>query len=551
MFGHVGQIGSSKKGENNKTPWERLTLNLEWVRASGSNLSCLLSGALLTSTTFSSGRATFASVHHRLLIALSLPFLTMANHTKSASISTPTLYDSTVSPPSSPFNPSARPTHKARRPSLSNTMSKLKDSLNHSHLIDGLQHKRAHSHSRAHDGPYKGLQISEPKLAGSLDQLAPPRLGPLGSGATIVRTPQEALTLASARSTASTGTASSSSTAPYYRVQASTSAPSRIHVYHPAPVEEEDGELPPSPKSPPLPPLPTSPQSQNAPDRFSHSRRSAGSSQASSSRIFPPAPPAPTTQLPLTPDVSPSMQNRASLKSQEERASRTSSRPKSRAGSSRSRSSWSMLQLTPDLLEAAPQAPFAPVLMSNLPANMQKVDASRTIVILETSTSTVKTTLKTLTSRNSFLETYLVELIGSTSTSSRSPTISDRAESLAEGDGESVYSQRSEFHDSDVDEEDGFNSLFQEHLAVSGIMKPQRPKRRADGTASIHVFLDRPSTPYVTICFPVLLLKSYPFVQILAYSVLSPCIYSFPSVRCPPIPDHPWLVLSLPARDAS
>lgn len=210
-----------------------------------------------------------------------------------------------------------------------------------------------------------------------------------------------------------------------------------------------------------------------------------------------------------------------------------------------------MLQLTPDLLEAAPQAPFAPVLMSNLPANMQKVDASRTIVILETSTSTVKTTLKTLTSRNSFLATYLVELIGSTSTSSRSPTISDRAESLAEGDGESVYSQRSEFHDSDVDEEDGFNSLFQEHLAVSGIMKPQRPKRRADGTASIHVFLDRPSTPYVTICFPVLLLKSYPFVQILAYSVLSPCIYSFPSVRCPPIPDHPWLVLSLPARDAS
>ena len=468
--------------------------------------SCLLSPALLTSSALP--QLCFCPPPpHQLCSASHI----MATHTKSASISTPTLYDSTVSPPSSPSKSYTRPTHKARRPSISNTMSKLKDSFGHSHIIDGLQHKRAHSHSRTHEGPYKGLQISEPKLTGSLDQLAAPRLGPLGSGATVVRTPQEALSLAANKTVSSNTVASSSSSAsaPYHRVQASASAPSRIHVYQPETVQEEDSELPPSPKSPPLPPLPSSPQSQHAPTRLSHTRRSAGSSShASSSRVFPPAPPPPTGQLPMTPDVSPHMQQRASIKLDEQRGSRSSSSSKSGAMSSRSRSSWSVLQLTPDLLEAAPQAPFAPVLMSNLPANMHKIDPSRVLVVLETSTTTIKTTLKTLTARSSFLATYLVELIGSTTSNARTPVDHVRADPIAEEDGDSVYSQRSEFHDSDVDEEDGFNSIFQNHLAATGIMKPVRPKRRADASSTVHVFLDRPSTPCVSLSF-------YEFINII------------------------------------
>ncbi|KAH8118577.1 hypothetical protein DFH11DRAFT_683638 [Phellopilus nigrolimitatus] len=461
---------------------------------------------------------------------------------RSASISSP-IYQS--------FPPPARierPTFKARRPSLTNTMSKFKESLRERIQDNVHSHRRAQSHDQSGsyrddgDGPYgpKGIVISEPKLTGSADSLTSGRLGPLGSGAIIVSTPQEALSLSAANGG-------------YHGAPASTSTPSRIHQYHkqqPESVREEADVISPPP-SPPLPPLPASlpvspVQSKSMQREWEQSRRSAGSSSSQSSggagyqsepsgrlggsrsvRSSPLAQPSqslprikthslPHGQLsPMLEDepVIPEARSQRVLRKPEpqleprRKSCSSLSRPGSDAACSSAAGPGSRVsesdcfaaapQLPIDLASALPQPPFEPVLMSNLPANMHKTDPGKLIVVLETGTATLKSTLKTLTARPSYLASYLTDLVGSTNTSADPVAQTPRDELADGGDGASMYSQRSEFHDSDDDENyAGFNSLFQDHLASTGIMKSRQPKRRADATSVIHVFLDRPSEPY-------------------------------------------------------
>lgn len=467
----------------------------------------------------------------------------LASHQRSQSISSP-ISTSFSSPPVVSL---ARPSHKARRPSLTNTMSKFKDSFKERlqenvQAVHGHVHRRAHSNGSARsnaDGPFeqRGVYISEPQLTSSADSLPSTRLAPLGSGAIVVGTPQEALALSAQRGG-------------YRGPFAAASAPSHINQVqrqHPAPVQEEeesefgemDKSLPRTPRTPhSASSRPTSPTLQSAGfpspqqrDR-SHPRRSGESTisnQVSGSRGLGPVLPDRRSQgsakggqrssplahsnhqlyddsqahsVPLTrPKSDPEHLSAAVApgvnETQFHRKSGTdidTSRPKthfssySDPGCQRVESDCfaAAPQLPVDLASVLPQPPFEPLLMSSLPGNLHKVNPGKVIVILETGDGSMKSTLKTLTSRPSHLAAYLNELVV--------PVSSDQSAQTPMDDSASIYSQHSEFEDSEA-EDTGFNSLFQDHLKSTGIIKSRKPKRKADATSVIHVFLDRPSAP--------------------------------------------------------
>ncbi|KAJ3007086.1 hypothetical protein NUW54_g3681 [Trametes sanguinea] len=114
---------------------------------------------------------------------------------------------------------------------------------------------------------------------------------------------------------------------------------------------------------------------------------------------------------------------------------------------------------------APPQPPFDAILVSPVPNST--LDPSKIIVSLETSTATHKTTMATLVSRPSHMASYLLELFPSN-----------------DADTQSVYSNNS-------DVESSFNSIFNHHLASSGVLTRT--------STNLHVFLDRPSAPYAHI----------------------------------------------------
>ena len=304
-----------------------------------------------------------------------------------------------------------------------------------------------------------------------------PRLGPLGSGATIVSTPQEALKAVGARppSAADIATITKKTLA---------QAPRSVERL----IEEEEEP----PLSPPLPPLPVPWQSS--------ARSSAGSSSgAGGSRSLPPSHPPPQSPLPMTPEATSqrsSLKNRHSSQSARSRSVGASSVQATRI--SQGQPPMPIPSLPLELLSAPEQADFEPVLVSDLAVNLHRLDSSRVIVTLETATSSYKSTLKTLSSRPSKLATYLLDLVASTSTA-HTPSPDTPTDETGE-DGDSVYSQRSEFHDSDVDEESGFDHLFRDHFGGK-TPKKSKPKRRADQNATIHLFLDRPSNPYVVLWY--------------------------------------------------
>ncbi|KAL5511739.1 hypothetical protein ACEPAH_4957 [Sanghuangporus vaninii] len=475
----------------------------------------------------------------------------LASHQRSHSISSP-LSTSFSSPPVIPL---ARPSSKTRRPSLTNHMSRFKDSLKERiqenvQAVHGHVHRRAQSNgsSRSNtDGPYeqRGVYISEPQLTSSADSLPSTRLAPLGSGAIVVGTPQEALALSAQRGG-------------YRGPLAAASAPSHINQLpkqHPAPVQEEEESeceemeknLPRTPRTPvsassrPTSPMSHSrgfPQSQQRDRSFPRrSGESNASSQASGSRGLGPALPDRRSQgsaksgqrnsplghsnaqlhvdsqarsMPLTrPKSDPEHLSTSAASSENEmqvqRKSGTDidpSRPKTHFSSYsdpgchiESDCFAAAPQLPVDLASALPQPVFEPILMSSLPANMHKLDPGKVIVVLETGDASMKSTLKTLTSRPSYLATYLNELVVSTTSNSSAQMPMDDNR-----DSSSVYSQHSEFEDSEAEENyTGFNSLFQDHLKSTGIIKIRKPKRKADVTSLIHVFLDRPSAPYAHI----------------------------------------------------
>lgn len=324
-----------------------------------------------------------------------------------------------MSPPTSP--------PRGRRPSVSGAMTWL-----------------TRTASNAPYTPSKPIRISEPQFNLSLESLTISRSGVLGRGATVVRTPQEALAGTSASyvdvATGSFKAASHTADASENYLDEHETAEDGT-----AEGEEEDDtqSIIPRPESPPLPPLPDMDLSDNR------------TSQTSSLITYAPArpsraPPAVPTAVPSREVIGESSTPRSS--------------PKSVSPARSILESFPPVPPLPDILHAQqPVPPFDPILMSPPPGAIHMKDAAKVIVILETSTMTHRTTLKTLISRPSRLATYLKTLIPS---------------NPRDSDTESIYS-----HVSDIDMT--FNSIFHNHLNSGSLSQ----------ASTMHIFLDRPSEP--------------------------------------------------------
>ena len=124
-------------------------------------------------------------------------------------------------------------------------------------------------------------------------------------------------------------------------------------------------------------------------------------------------------------------------------------------------------------METAPPSPlppsFDPVLLSTVPS--PPIDPKNTIITLETSTGSLKTTMATLISREGC---HFNEYFSNILTEARKKQHSQTS---------SVYSQSSGIEEN----LDSINSIFANHISASGLLAPT--------SATFHVFLDRPSAP--------------------------------------------------------
>ncbi|KAF7301720.1 hypothetical protein MIND_00737600 [Mycena indigotica] len=234
------------------------------------------------------------------------------------------------SPPVSYIPPS--PSSSRRRPSISNPMGWLSRSSTQSSVTS-----------------IKTTRISEPKLI--LHDLMSPRAGMLGSGATVVGTPEEALrdTKANFESAEETAQGQEIEYTPAYAAESSS---------------EDEDEIPSPIDSPPLPPIPAETK-QDAVE---------------------PTTPHPFTFPPRSGRVPPSSTPRPTL------------RP--------ARDSVESVPAIPSTTIPIPVVvPFKAILISDAPA--PTVDRTKVIVSLETCTATYRTTIDTLTSRPSHLATYI------------------------------------------------------------------------------------------------------------------------------------------------
>ena len=313
------------------------------------------------------------------------------------------------------------------------------------------------------------MHISEPKLVNDVftstggPTYIHSRYGPLGTGATVVRTPQDALARAMLNQAQ-----------PY----PSHDPPGATDDDDVSSYEGEDEPEPASPGSPPLPPLPfASKSSPNLPvlsemgeliHMHGHGRVTRSPTRTKPTRPCP-APPASAARPPL-------IKLPASL-------SAVPTRP---------------LHVTP----APPQPPFTPILLSPIPDVL--FDLSSLIVTLDTSTCSLRTTFTTLTSRPSHLAHYLQVLARSAHEREQKKfrdTLVEEDEDFADEDGHDLSSPSTPFA-----------SLFAAHLTSAGLL-PQ-------SGGMIHLFLDRPSAPYVfTFRSPAVysLYPSFRYVHILTY----------------------------------
>ncbi|KAH7914176.1 hypothetical protein BJ138DRAFT_1057426 [Hygrophoropsis aurantiaca] len=331
------------------------------------------------------------------------------------------LHRSHFSPLASP--PTTPP--RGHRPSISKPMTWL-----------GRSSTSGSSHSAPCAAP-KPIRISEPKFDNSLEIFNVKRGGALGSGAIIVRTPQEALACSAEQL--------------FDFLDEEEEIRAGAGVYNEEHEQEQGVPLP--PHSPPPPPLP---EKSFTPPLITSCRASPISMSKSSPNLLlresstppcpiRPPPPVPTRPLPAT--------VRSSLKS---------------------KSTTSLEQSPPvpalpsNIPASSPPPPFEAILLSSVPNSA--IDPSKIIITLETSTMTHRTTLQTLNSRPSFLASYITSLFPRKSeTASLHSHISD----LSNTPGES------------------FNALFHDHLTSSGLLP--------HSSSNIHIFLDRPSAPYAHI----------------------------------------------------
>jgi len=196
--------------------------------------------------------------------------------------------------------------------------------------------------------------------------LSNPRNGVLGAGATIVRTPEDALRFTQVRLTSDSNSRDHPSS---HSTGETSRARTPLSVQEPSP-----------PDSPPLPPLPL-PQEEEE-EYFAAESPTRQPEPASS-------PPASTTSRPSS--------LRSSLKTKH----------------TASKEYISLAPQVPPLPANIPPAPTPPpfraILISEVPTGT--VDCSKIIVTLETCTMTYRTTLETLQSRSSHLSSYLASLL--------------------------------------------------------------------------------------------------------------------------------------------
>ncbi|PFH52776.1 hypothetical protein AMATHDRAFT_138995 [Amanita thiersii Skay4041] len=261
----------------------------------------------------------------------------------------------------------------------------------------------------------KHIPIPEPRLVPSVDLPSEPRSGVLGSGATVVRTPEEALRETGVRFTYD-GKIQEPGTAELLKSQTETVQPGTLKLVR-------------SPNSsPPLPPLPLPSEDET---QLLSDTESDGPEPPSKDRLASPA--RAMTESVVTRTVpAPSMHQ--------------------------TQKEASFLNIPP-----TPLPPFHPILLSDSPV----VDDPRdTIIVLETSTITYKTTLNSLESQPSHLLEYIHAL----------PSARPRIHSKSS----SIYSTTSD----DV-------PIIRQHLDQQNSYSTSTPR--------IHIFLDRPSTPYAHI----------------------------------------------------
>lgn len=319
--------------------------------------------------------------------------------------------------PSDRFVPLSPPRTKSPPPAAATSPPRSRSALAGSMARGWLS--RTSSSASSTNAPYapsKPVRISEPKLSSAFDPFSMQRSGVLGSGAVIVRTPQEALA----------GTNVS-----MYETEPRVQSPSR----------PEDRYEP--PMSPPLPPIPDfEDDEEEEPEQevkeAEHVTPSRSSTPSRPTRAPPPIPV--EDNLLASPPLA---TRRSSLKSS---ATNSEYFPPVPA-------------LPANVPPSPPQPPFEPILLSPIPTGA--VDPSKTIVTLETCTSTYRSSLQTLISRPSYLSAYLKSLLPS----------QDR-----DDDEESIR-----------DDESAFNSIFHHHLTSSGLL--------SQSSSNIHIFLDRPSAP--------------------------------------------------------
>lgn len=280
------------------------------------------------------------------------------------------------------------------------TLSKPMSWLSRSATSTSLPHPR-------HPAP-KPVRISEPKFDNSLEIFNIKRGSPLGSGAIVVRTPQEAL----CGSQVSQLFGSLEEEEEERRQKADS-------VY-----EDEPRTFPPPAGSPPLPPLPVEedPALPSSPVPASNSALSLPLQQLPQPCPPRPSPPVPNAATPRRP----------SLK--------------------HSRESVDVIPPVPSIPEnillIPSQPPFEAVLLSSVPDGA--VDPAKIVVTLETCTTTYRTTLRTLTSRPSHLSNYIVSLLSHSSETA------------------SVYSHTSEA--SVVHPDNAFSAALHDHLTSAGCL---------------------------------------------------------------------------------
>ena len=340
------------------------------------------------------------------------------------------------------------------------------------------------------------LRISEPmpaipnpdlsrSLAGRTKSNSPSRI--LGMGAEVVRTPMEALDGLSSVEQPPTSTSTTSQTV--YKRHAHSSSKQSIE------------SLPTNSELPPIPERTTS---------LSRSPRTSRSSphlkQRSNSSSIPDVPSSPPTSPPRSASKAPN--------TTPEKVAELPPLPSFRPISAFVRSS-SVTSPPPSAtsIVALPPPPFLPVLIS--PCTSPSVPPEQQLIALETASCTLTTTLATLTATPSHLSSYLTTLVPRAPSPPPSPgspfTAAFKAHQEALGllaanaaataktstpssptsskDSASVYP--------DEDTESPVDTIEDDSHSISKTPTPTAPLKTP--TRRMHIFLDRPSSPYTHI----------------------------------------------------